>query len=106
MIILKKLCIFLHDISYVEKKMGDGYITTTLSNMGLIVIPPFMKKYVTDLNFILGKSRGKPSSISVIGYNNKLYITFSSIIKETDLERVFFKNLVNLGLEVYIESNR
>ena len=93
-------------MSYAEKSMGDGYITTTLSNLGLIKLPNEMQKYVTDLNFILGKSRGKPSSITVIGYNNKLYITFSSIIKETDFERVFFKKLVDMGLNIYIESNR
>ena len=95
-----------HVMSYIEKKMGDGYITTTLSNLGLISVPDPMKKYITDMNFILGKSRGKPSAITVIGYNNKIYITFSSVIKETDLERIFFSKLVDMGLNVYIESNR
>ena len=95
-----------HIMSFIEAKMGDGYITTSISNLGNIELPKNMKKYVTDMNFILGKSRGKPSCVACIGYNNKIYITFSSIIKETDQERIFFKTLANMGLEVYIESNR
>ena len=95
-----------HIMSLIESKMGDGYITTSLSNLGNVDLPNNMKKYVTDMNFILGKSRGKSASVSCIGYNNKVYITFSSIIKETDAERIFFTELSKMGLDVYIESNR
>ena len=95
-----------HIMSYTEKVMGDGYITTTLSNLGNIEIPNNMKKYVTDMNFILGKSRGKTTAITMIGYNNKLYITFSRNIKESDFERLFFTTLSKMGLDILIESNR
>jgi NRPS condensation-like uncharacterized protein len=95
-----------HIMSYIEKVMGDGYITTTLSNLGNIELPNNMKKYVTDMNFILGKSRGKTTATTMIGYDNKLYITFSRNIKESEYERLFFTTLVKEGIEVLIESNR
>ena len=95
-----------HIMSFIESKMGDGYITTTLSNLGNIEIPDVMKKYITDMNFILGNSRGKSYSVTSIGYNNKLYITFSKNIKESEFERLFFTRLVKLGINVLIESNR
>jgi hypothetical protein len=86
--------------------MGDGYITTNCSNLGNVEIPDNMKKYVTDMNFILGKSRGKSTSIGVIGYNNKLFITFSRTIKESEFERLFFTTLSSMGIDILIESNR
>ena len=95
-----------HIMSYIESVMGDGYITTTLSNLGNIEIPDNMTKYVTDMNFILGKSRGKSTAITMVGYNNKLYITFSRDIKESDFERLFFTYLSKQGLDILIESNR
>ena len=95
-----------HVMSIIEAQMGDGYITTTLSNLGYVNVPESMKKYITDMNFILGKSRGKSTAITSIGYKNNLYITFSRIIKESDFERIFFTKLINLGINVYIESNR
>ncbi len=95
-----------HIMSFIESVMGDGYITTTLSNLGNIELPNNMKKYVTDMNFILGKSRGKTHGTTMVGYNNKLYITFSRNIKESELERLFFTTLSKEGLDILIESNR
>ena len=65
-----------------------------------------MMKYVTDMNFILGKSRGKSTSTGMIGYNNKLYISFSRTIKESEYERLFFTTLSSMGIDILIESNR
>ncbi len=95
-----------HIMSMVESRVGDGYITTTFSNLGLVKLDSSMKKYVTDMNFILGNSRGKSGSITGIGYDNNLYITFSRKIKESELERLFFTNLSMMGLDIEIESNR
>ena len=95
-----------HVMSYIEAKMGDGYITTNLSNLGNVEVPDVMKKYITDMNFILGNSRGKSYSVTSIGYDNKLYITFSKNIKESEFERIFFTKLTSMNIDVYIESNR
>ena len=93
-------------MSYAEARMGDGYITTSLSNLGLIDVPSNMKEYITDMNFILGKSRGKSGAAAMIGINDNLYISFSRIIKESEFERLFFTTLSSMGIDILIESNR
>ena len=95
-----------HVMSFIEAKMGDGYITTTLSNLGYIDIPNNLKKYITDMNFMLGKSRGKAFCVASVGYNDKLYITFTRTIVESEIERLFFTKLSSMGVDVFIESNR
>lgn len=92
-------------ISIIEATMGDGYITTLLSNIGLVNLPKEMDKYVEEMNFILGRSRFKPGSVACVGYKDKLYLSFSRKIKEAELERVFFTNLVEMGILVEVESN-
>ena len=93
-------------MSIIEYIVGDGYISTTLSNLGLVDIPTSMQKYISDMNFILGKSRGKSGSVTAIGCKSNIYITFSRKIKESEFERIFFTNLANMGLDIEIESNR
>ena len=92
-------------LSLSDYLMGDRYCTTTLSNYGLINIPKEMEKYVTDMGFMLGRCRNKHGSVGCISCMNNLYITFTSRIKETEFERLFFTKLVDLGIEVSIESN-
>ena len=93
-------------ISAIELRMGDNYISQNLSNMGNVELPKEMAAYVTDLNFILGRSRNKAGSASCISYNGNLYITFTRKIKETSFEKNFFTRLVEMGIPVEIESNQ
>lgn len=93
-------------MSLTDRMMGDGYCTHTLSNLGYIVLPKNVDEYVDDIGFIIGKSRGKPGSCSCVGYKDNIYITFSRKIRETELERLFFTSLVEMGIPVLIESNR
>lgn len=93
-------------MSIVELMMGDRYATTTLSNLGLIKLPKEVEKYVEEMNFILGRSRGKPSSCSCVSYKDNLYLTFSRNIKESEFERIVLTKLVEFNIPVLVESNR
>ena len=92
-------------LSISDYLMGDRYYTTTFSNYGLINIPKEMQEYVTDMGFMIGRSRNKHGAVACISCMDNLYITFTSRIKESEFERLFFTKLVELGVEVYIESN-
>jgi len=94
-----------HILSVAEFLMGDRYCSTTFSNLGQIELPEEMSKYVKDMGFIIGRSRNKPCSCSCISCKDRLYITFSRIIKETEFERLFFTKLVEMNIPVTIESN-
>ena len=92
-------------LSLSDYLMGDRYSTTTFSNFGYIDIPKEMQKFITDMGFMLGRSRNKHGTVGCISCMNNLYITFTSRITNTEFERIFFTKLVELGIKVYIESN-
>ena len=69
-------------------------------------VPENMLEYIEDVNFMIGRSRTKPTSCSCVSLGNKLYLTFSRKIKEAEFERIFFSKLVEMGIPVEIESNR
>ena len=95
-----------HIMSFTEKMMGDRYCSNTLSNLGNIILPKEVEKYVLEMGVAIGKSRGKPASSAMLGYNGNLYITITRKIKEAEFERILFTTLVEMGVPVLIESNR
>lgn len=94
-----------HILSAAEYLMGDRYCSTTFSNLGQIDLPKEMEVYIKDMGFIIGRSRNKPYSCGCVSCKDKLYITFSRTIKETEFERLFFTKLVEMNIPVTIESN-
>ncbi len=93
-------------MNFSEWLYGDRGCTTVFSNLGNVTLPEEMTPFVKEMGFIIGRSRGKSGSCSCVGYNNKLFMTFSSRIKETAFERIFFTKLIKLGVPVEIESNK
>jgi hypothetical protein len=65
-----------------------------------------MENYVKELGFMIGRSRNKPGACGCISCKDKLYISFTRTIKESEYERLFFTRLVEMGIPVEIESNR
>lgn len=88
------------------KLVGDRKSTTTISNLGVVHLPPQMAQYVTRMDFILGPPAQNKVACAVLTYNGNLIINFTRTIKESMLEREFFRHLVKLGIPVKIESNK
>lgn len=89
-------------ISYMEIRK---YTTTSLSNVGGISLLPEYKKYVDSLFLSLAPEQVEKIKCAACSYEDKLVVTFTSILKETKIEQAFFNILRNEGLEVKIESS-
>lgn len=85
---------------------GESRFTSTLSNLGIVELPEAMAGLVERLEFTLGPSRYNPVNCAVISSGDKLVVTFSATMEETGPQRAFFRHLVQLGVQVRIESNR
>lgn len=86
--------------------VGETTSCLNISNLGVVKLPFEMSKYVERFDFIIGPPASTPNNCSVVTYKGTVYINFIRNIKETDLERIFFTNLVKLGLHVKIQSNQ
>jgi NRPS condensation-like uncharacterized protein len=84
--------------------MGPVLFTSTLSNLGLIEVPEEMKAHVDSFGITLGATRGTNISCAVLGYRDDVKITFSRVISETEVERGFFRFLVEHGIPVHVET--
>lgn len=84
---------------------GESYMTSTLTNLGQVDLPPQMREYVAQAEIILGPARRTPISCAVVSAFERTCVNFSRTIQESLVERDFFTSLVRLGVPVYIQSN-
>ena len=84
---------------------GEKKGCLNLSNMGEIRIPEEMAEETERFEFIIGVQYSYPNNCSVVSFRGKTYINMIRSIRESELERLVFSRLVELGIPVEIESN-
>ena len=84
---------------------GESKGCLNISNMGVVKLPAEMEKYVERFDFVIGVQYTYPNNCSVVTWGGRTYISMIRGIRETELERLFFSRLVELGIPVEIESN-
>lgn len=92
-------------LSVALNKFHDSRISSTLSNIGRIIIPNSMSEHIERFEGMSNPSKMKPVNCVVVSHLNTLVINFTRAIAESDIEREFFRILVRQGLHVKIESN-
>lgn len=85
--------------------LGDRTSASTITNLGVVEVDEAMKQYIRRIEFMLGRAHGKRTSCACVSYNGNTLITFTRTIVEADIERYFFRQLVEMGIPVAIESN-
>lgn len=89
-------------IAYIGSSKANSFV---LSNLGRIEVDEEFKEYIESFEVVIGVSKEEPIKCGVCTYDNKLVLTFTSILKDAYLQRAFFRHLSNEGIEVTIESN-
>lgn len=84
---------------------GESKGSLNISNLGNVPIPEALSPYVKRLEFIIGTQVTYHNNCSVISCGDVTCINMIRSIRETELERRFFSQLVELGVPVTIESN-
>jgi predicted DNA-binding ribbon-helix-helix protein len=64
-----------------------------------------MEPHVDEMELMLGPDPHSKTNCSVMGFKDKVSITFGRVVRESELERLFFTELVKLGAQVKLRSN-
>ena len=87
-------------------KVQDRNSSAGLTNMGALPVPEKMKPYIERFDIYMGQPFSCRTNCAIISFEDTLTINFASGIAEADVERYFFRKLVQDGIHVKIESNR
>lgn len=106
--VLKVLPLFIKNFGMLMayRMYGESLTTCTFSNIGKMNLPEEMMPYVERFDFILNRQRNNAHAVAAVGFKDKLNITFSSKIVDSDVEKDFFTALVKMGIPVKVESNK
>ena len=88
------------------RMLGERPYSTTFTNPGVFRAPAAMQQHIRRVEMILGQSYSGHTNCAAISMGDTLSLAFSGTMKETDLERDFFRWLVREGVPVKILSNR
>ena len=87
-------------------KIQDKNSSAGLTNMGALKVPETMKPFIERFDIYMGQPFSTRTNCAIASFEDILTINFASSIAETDVERLFFRKLVQDGIHVKIESNR
>ena len=87
-------------------RVQDKNSSAGLTNMGALRVPEDMKPYIERFDIYMGQPFSSRTNCAIISFDDILTINFASSIIEADVERFFFRKLVQDGIHVKIESNR
>lgn len=92
-------------LGIIYRFLGDRRFSTSLSNLGRVEMPPELSQQLERWIFIPPPSPVSKLNCTVISWQDRLCISFGSMIEDTGLQREFFRFFSLQGLSVYVESN-
>lgn len=79
--------------------------TTTMTNVGMLAVREEYRPYIQRFQVILSPSAGQNMKATVCSYGDELVVTFGSLLKDTSVQKEFFRSLSEEGLDVTVETN-
>lgn len=86
-----------------QRFLGDKNSCLSLSNLGEIKIPEELHSLVARMEFTLSPRKTAPYNCGVTSYGGKLYVNFSRRGHTPELEKIFFQQLIQMGIETAVE---
>lgn len=93
-------------LSFVYHRVGERLFTTTLTNVGAVRLPSVMAEQIERAEMMLGASSSYRSNCAAISLGDRLCLTFTRDIAETDFERNMLRFLIREGIPVRVSSNQ
>jgi NRPS condensation-like uncharacterized protein len=79
--------------------------TTTITNIGNITVDDIYKPYVEMFHACIAMSKGQHLKGTICSYGSTLSFNFSYDLKDTSVQKGFFRKIAEDGISVSLESN-
>jgi hypothetical protein len=105
-LIIRAVPLFVKNIAMkgVYKKSARAN-TTTITNLGIIKVAEEYRDYIDRFHVVLSMSKGQNIKGGVCSYGDTLVFTFSAAIRDTFVQKEFFRHMASEGIRVSVETN-
>lgn len=105
-VLLRAIPLFLKNIAMKQVYNASAKAnTTTVTNLGVMKVAEPYEDYIDRFEALLSMSKGQNMKMTVLSYKDRLTLTFSACIRESDIQRIFFRKLSEEGINIDIETN-
>lgn len=80
--------------------------TSGLSNLGQVSVPESWVDEIERFDFVPAHPSSRGVNCGVIGFQDRLHVSFNSVLTDPLVERTFFRTLSHLGMRVLVETNQ
>jgi len=84
--------------------LGEGIFSNTLSNLGLVTVPPEMAEYIESMDFVLGGSRINRASCAAVTFGNTATFSITKSTRDPSFEERLYKLLAEDGVRPVVEG--
>ena len=91
---------------YIYVKFGEKGYTTSVSNLGMVILPEEIRPYIDAIEFYPAPSEVNKIKMCLCSYKDYCYISFGKTVNSTEIEKYFFRKLRKLGVPIKIETNQ
>ncbi|NLK17700.1 MAG: hypothetical protein GX304_04160 [Clostridiales bacterium] len=91
-------------LSLIYHFKGENQYSGSLSNLGVVKLPPDMERFVESFSCYLAPNTVNPTNCGAVCYKDKLVVSFTRTVRESHIEREFFSFLVKQGVKVKVKS--
>lgn len=89
----------------IKNSKGENQYTTGFSNLGRVVLPDEITDYIESFDFIPPPSPVTKINCTAVSFENNLHVTFGSLVENKEIQKIFFRKVVKLGIPVKVETN-
>lgn len=92
-------------LKFAIRRFGDRVRTSTFSNLGVAKAPREFEDFVERYEFSLGPQVRETTGWSAVTYKDNFVLCAARTIVESNIERLVFSKLAELGVNVTLETN-
>ena len=105
-ILLRAIPLFIKKIAIAQVYNASAKAnTTTMTNLGVMKVSEPYGDYIERFQGMLAMSKGQNIKCTVVSYKDTLIASFTASIRETGIQKTFFRKLTEDGIRVSIETN-
>ncbi|SNU08233.1 hypothetical protein SAMN06297422_11673 [Lachnospiraceae bacterium] len=105
-LLLRAIPLFLKNIAMKQVYNASAKAnTTTITNLGVMKVASPYEDFIERFEAVLSMSKGQNMKMTVLSFKDKLTLTFSACVRESEIQKIFFRKLSEEGINIEIETN-
>lgn len=89
----------------IYSRFGEKGFTSSISNLGIIKMPEEIRDFIKKVEIIPPPSVENKLKVVMLSYKDQTMLCFGSTTYNTEIEKIFFRNIRKMGIPIKIETN-